>query len=251
MIRFNKNGSDDDDDKVLLEESFYVSANKKNVFHVKLSERGLVLTKSYKDGKQKSHLIPIEHILGVCCLKFRPTKAICLCGGSLKTQQDRGRRERLGTDANDAYLYIYTYITKDKRSDKSCVERNTIALRFRSFDKYEQNADEANKWRSTILMLMNQSREAVFKRHFNNKGYLIFLNPKSGKGKARDIFHKIVAPVLADADIQFDLYITKSANFARQFVRTKNLQQWSTVIGNCSLKVLLDMTLMYFFSSWW
>lgn len=241
MIRFNRNNNsiEEDDDKVLLEESFYVSANKKNVFHVKLSEKGLVLTKHYKEGKQKSHLIPIQHILGVCCLKFRPTKAICLCGGSLKNQQDGNRRERFGTDANDAYLYIYTYVTKNKRNDRSLVERNTIALRFRSFDKYEQNSDEANKWRSSILMLINQSRELVFKRQFNNKGYLIFLNPKSGKGKARDIFHKIVAPVLADADIQFDLYITKSANFARQFVRTKNLQQWSTVIGKFSLMILL------------
>lgn len=241
MIR-NKNttlGEEETQEKVLLEETFYVSANKKNVFHVKLSERGLTLTKQYSNGRQKSHLIPIQQIIGVCCLKFRPTKALCLCGGGGKAspgaaQATPGRRqERFGPSntTTDAYLYIYSYITKLKRN-KNYIERNTIALRFRSFDKYEQNAEEANKWRSAILMLINQSRDMVFKRNFNvNKGYLIFLNPKSGKGKARDVFHKIVAPVLADADIQFDLYITKSANFARQFVRTKNLQQWSTVIG--------------------
>ncbi|XP_063698444.1 sphingosine kinase 2-like [Culicoides brevitarsis] len=248
MIR-HKNTLDDElpsEEKILLEESFYVSANKKNVFHVKLTERGLTLTKHYSNGRQKSHLIPIEQIIGCCCLKFRPSKAICLCGGGNAAKPSpsagsAGSQNRPQTPAAtryvannssvaDAYLYIYSYITKLKRN-KSYTERNTIALRFRSFDKYEQNAEEANKWRGAILMLLNQSRDMVFKRNFStNKGYLIFLNPKSGKGKARDIFHKIVAPVLADADIQFDLYITKSANFARQFVRTKMLNHWSTVI---------------------
>lgn len=192
MLRFNNSSQEltEDEDKVFLEESFYVSANKKNVFHVKLSEKGLFLTKQYKDGKQKAHLITIQHIIGVCCLKMKPANGRCFCG---KNQPDD---ERLGTDYNDAYLYIYTYITKNRRSNKSYKERNTIALRFRSFDKYEQNAEEANKWKSSLITLMDQNREKLFKRHLFNKGYLIFLNPKSGKGKAREIFHKIVAPVL-------------------------------------------------------
>lgn len=195
MLRFKKNNNTNQEEggRIFLEESFYVSANKKNVFNVKLSERGLVLTKHYKDGKEKAHFIPPSQIIGVRCLTFRPNKAICLCGGRNQSAEE-SRRERLSTEANDAYLYIYTYTTKNRRNNRSIKERNTIALRFRSFDKFEQNAEEANKWKTSLLTLLNQNREKLYKRHLINKGYLIFLNPKSGKGKARTMFHKIVAP---------------------------------------------------------
>lgn len=44
---------------------------------------------------------------------------------------------------------------------------------------------------------------------------LIVLNPKSGPGKARDIFQDKVLPLLTEADLNYDLHITRGRNDAR------------------------------------
>lgn len=44
---------------------------------------------------------------------------------------------------------------------------------------------------------------------------MIVLNPKSGPGKSREIFENEVKPVLMEADIPYDLYITRARNDAR------------------------------------
>jgi sphingosine kinase len=59
---------------------------------------------------------------------------------------------------------------------------------------------------------------------------LVLLNPKSGPGKAREIFQQRVVPILAEAEVCFDLYVTKHANYARDFVRTKNIYQWRGLV---------------------
>jgi sphingosine kinase len=62
------------------------------------------------------------------------------------------------------------------------------------------------------------------------KRLLVLLNPKSGPGKAREIFQQRVVPVLAEAEMGYDLYVTKHANYARDFVRTKDIYQWHGVV---------------------
>lgn len=41
------------------------------------------------------------------------------------------------------------------------------------------------------------------------------MNPKSGVGKAREIFQRKVAPILIMADVDYDLHITCMQNDAR------------------------------------
>uniref|UniRef100_A0A336LKV8 CSON011479 protein n=1 Tax=Culicoides sonorensis TaxID=179676 RepID=A0A336LKV8_CULSO len=220
-------------DRIILQENFYVNERNKSAFNVKLTDQGVILTKEYKDGKQKVHSIPLQQIIGVCCWKTKPfmTSITCLCGNSFNGKPSEDSKSKLKGNANDAYLYIHAYIIKTSRShNRTRKERNTIALRFRSFDKYDQNAEEANKWKNCLLSLMNVGDDNLFRMHLYMKGYLILLNPKSGNGKAREIFNKIIAPVLNDANIQYDLHITKGPNYARNFVRTKILYQWSAVI---------------------
>ncbi|GLH14475.1 Uncharacterized protein GBIM_18869 [Gryllus bimaculatus] len=62
------------------------------------------------------------------------------------------------------------------------------------------------------------------------KKLLVLLNPKSGPGKAREMFQQRVVPVLAEAELPYDLYVTKHANYARDFVRTKDIYQWRGVV---------------------
>ena len=58
-----------------------------------------------------------------------------------------------------AYLYIYAYTLKrakvaNKGSRRR--ERTTVTLRFRSFDRYEDNLREASRWRLAIKCLLNR-----------------------------------------------------------------------------------------------
>lgn len=64
----------------------------------------------------------------------------------------------------------------------------------------------------------------------DDRRILVLLNPKSGPGKARDIFQQRVVPVLAEAEIPFDLYVTKQAGYARDFVRSKDIYQWRGMV---------------------
>jgi sphingosine kinase len=66
--------------------------------------------------------------------------------------------------------------------------------------------------------------------HLEERKLLVLLNPKSGPGKARELFQQRVVPVLAEAEVGFDLYVTKHANYARDFVRTRDIYQWRGVV---------------------
>lgn len=44
---------------------------------------------------------------------------------------------------------------------------------------------------------------------------LVIVNPKSGVGKAREIFQRKIVPILNMADIDYDLHITCMQNDAR------------------------------------
>jgi sphingosine kinase len=56
------------------------------------------------------------------------------------------------------------------------------------------------------------------------------VNPKSGQGKARELFQLRVVPIFQEAEIAYDLYITKKANFAREFVRTRDINTWRSIV---------------------
>lgn len=50
---------------------------------------------------------------------------------------------------------------------------------------------------------------------FAGNKLLIVLNPKSGPGKSREIFDSEIMPILTEADIPYDLYVTRARNDAR------------------------------------
>ncbi|KAG8274128.1 Sphingosine kinase 1 [Homalodisca vitripennis] len=55
---------------------------------------------------------------------------------------------------------------------------------------------------------------------------LIILNPKSGPGKARDVFQTRVVPVLTEADVNYDLHVTRHADDARTLIRSLDIYQY-------------------------
>ncbi|KAJ2943614.1 hypothetical protein O0L34_g16722 [Tuta absoluta] len=221
-------------EQVYLEETFYILSKKNSVFRVRLTSRGLVLTKE-TDGNAKEQTILLRDIVGSKCMRSkrrRPGAGSCVCSSLVGPQQLKVVDENSGDlDENDisAYLYIYAYILKHSRRSLKR-ERTTITLRFRSFDKYEDNNKEAQKWRTAIKCLIS-GQAITYAPPVNEKKLLILLNPKSGPGKARELFQSKVAPILQEAEVPYDLHVTKYANFAREFVRTRNVYSWRGIVA--------------------
>lgn len=224
----------DSKEHVYLEETFYILSKKNSVFRVRLTSKGLSLTKE-AEGSSKEQTILLRDIIGSKCMRSkrrRPGASSCVCTSLVGHQQLKVVEENSGDlDENDisAYLYVYAYILKQSRRTLKR-ERTTITLRFRSFDKYEDNNKEAQKWRTTLKCLIaGQTIPSV--PPSNDKKLLILLNPKSGPGKARELFQTKVAPLLQEAEIPYDLHVTKYAQYAREFVRTRNVYSWRGVVA--------------------
>lgn len=260
--------SDGENTTVHLVETFYITSKKNTVFRVKLTEKGLNLRKE-TSVSAKEQTILVQDIIGCRCLRSKRKRgkvSSCTCAAlpgpaDLKVVEENS----LELDESDvsAYLYIYAYILKrNARRGAGRRERTTITLRFRSFDKYEDNNREAQKWRTAIKQLIHRTNdEPIFAVNSHktvggaainmtppahsvpvpctpiqlfvpreNRKVLVLLNPKSGSGKARETFQKTVAPVFVEAEIPFELHVTKHANFAREFVRNRDIYAWRSIV---------------------
>lgn len=58
----------------------------------------------------------------------------------------------------------------------------------------------------------------------------MLLNPKSGPGRGRETFQKRIHPILLEAERSYEIHITKCPNYAREFVRTRDVYQWSGLL---------------------
>lgn len=251
----------DPNNRILLEETFYVLTKKKSVFKVRLTKSGLSLIRE-SENNIKEQTIPIKDIIGCRSLRSKKQSNACACHsmprGTLKVV-DENSGEQDDADIS-AYLYIYSYILQYNRGVPVKRERTIITLRFRSFDRYDDNNKEAQRWRSVIKQLIKGENVTsttiqdftISKSVKDERRLLIILNPKSGAGKARSIFHEKVAPVLQEAEILYDLHTTKHANYAREFIRSCKIYQWSGII------VVSYLTIIYFefdkqliITGWW
>lgn len=246
----------DEDNQVtssaVLEETFYVTSKKNTYYKVKLTEKGLSLQKD-SNGSTKIETIALNDIIGCRCMrsKRRSAAGSCACrpGASRSQLKLVESMEAFQTSYDEydtsAYLYIYAYTLKKARMKHiRRRERTTITLRFRSFDKYEDNLREASRWRLAIKCLVAKlpvPKNLMSPSHGNleallsacpgeNRKLLVLLNPKSGPGRGREIFQKRIHPVLSEAERPYDIHITKCPNYAREFVRTKDIYQWSGLL---------------------
>lgn len=215
------------DKPLQLSENFYISNKKKqNVkIQVKLDEAGIYLRRETEDeGHINEQLIKIEDIVGSRCgprLNKRTRGGLNSCR-RLTDEEANGAGNSNQKDTS-AYLYIYAYVKKDKPVRR---DRTVRILRFRSSDKFEENLQAAECWYFAIRIHKNQKLTDISVKHSNTRNMdqrqlLILLNPKSGSGKGRELFQKQVVPVLQEAEVQYELHVTKYANFAREFVRTR------------------------------
>lgn len=132
------------------------------------------------------------------------------------------------TDKN-AYLTIYSYpkFKKTAKSEASRRKRFTVELTSFKFDTYDENLIHVNQWHKRIESIIKKKEIGSVN---NEKPYLIFVNPKSGAGKAKNIYFERIVPVWAEANIPDTLFLTEYANHARDQVKKINVSDYRGLI---------------------
>ncbi|XP_036325922.1 sphingosine kinase 2 isoform X3 [Rhagoletis pomonella] len=224
-----------------LTDIFYTSDKKGQVCRVKLNGQGFMLQRESNNGRSREQLINMNDIVGSRCIVVKKDRRACSMLCSYAMQND-GSRSDSGDETkkkptsvtyehNDAsaYLYVFAYIL-NKKHLRNIIrrERTVLKLRFRSFDTFGENMREAERWYHTVRAFKGHS---LGTNDTNERHILVLLNPKSGSGKAREIFNRQVVPVLNEAEQAYDLHVTKHANYAREFVRVKALDNYSGIVA--------------------
>lgn len=217
-----------------LTENFYINNTHKKKHNLKiqvqLTGSGIFLRRETEEHDQiTEQLIRLEDIVGSHCggkLK-RARGGLSSCKRLSEDEEQHHSENSKNQEQKDisAYLYIYAYVKKDKPLRRM---RTVRILRFRSFLKYEENLKSAERWRNAIKF----NKSLVEESTMDPKPLLILLNPKSGKGKGRVMFQKQMAPVLKEAEAQYELVVTTHANYAREMVKQRKdlVQKYSGII---------------------
>ncbi|XP_017088382.2 sphingosine kinase 1 [Drosophila bipectinata] len=214
-----------------LSEIFFVenSRRKQSIkIQVKLCPEGVYLRRETdEDDHINEQLIRIDDIIGS---RYGPRLKKRARGGlnSCKNPNGPGQEAAPEPDSdNSAYLYIYAYLKKEKPLRRVQTLR---ILRFRSSNDYGVNLKTAETWHHTIRQHKRTSGSSS--PADTGKQLLILLNPKSGSGKGRELFQKQVAPLLTEAEAQYDLQITTHPQYAKEFVRTRKdlLERYSGIV---------------------
>ncbi|XP_014279332.1 sphingosine kinase 1 [Halyomorpha halys] len=222
-----------------LEESFYLISKKNTIYRVKLSEKGICLQKECS-GIIKTQTVLLEDIVGCRCMRSRRYQQKCKWRPRINKKSPNQLEEEENSsvlwDDSDisVWFHIYAYIIKKgKVFTHKKRDRMVITLRFRSYDRYEDNLKEAQKWKVTLKYLMSSLHTGTIPSCYflpsdikiDNK-LLVILNPKSGIGKAREVFQSKVVPILDEAEISYYLHCTTHAHDAQSLVRKENLWQY-------------------------
>ncbi|BFG01082.1 sphingosine kinase 2 [Drosophila madeirensis] len=222
-----------------LSEIFFVESSRRKhsiKIQVKLCPEGVYLRRETdQDDHINEQLIRIDDIIGSRYgprLKKRPRGGLTSCknpSGDATQEQ-----EQQPDSDNSAYLYIYAYLKKEKPLRRVQTLR---ILRFRSSNDYAENLQTAELWHRTIRDHKQRNTTTIdisgsILGSGSRKHLLILLNPKSGSGKGRELFQKQVAPLLTEAEVQYDLQITTHPHYAQEFVRTRKdlLERYSGIV---------------------
>ncbi|KAL7733812.1 hypothetical protein ACLKA6_011535 [Drosophila palustris] len=241
-----------------VSDTFYTSQRKgSHIFRVRLDATGFTLQRESPSGVTiKEQTVKLCDIVGARCMRLKkPSRSLARCAcvnpgtpaaagaagrkGATPSKCSTASKEDYvcdgGGDAS-AYLYLFAYVLK-KKSLRSSLhrERTVLTLRFRSFDTFEDNMREADRWYRALRWQLNNTLEGIFVDRLDDSGRrrraLVMLNPKSGSGNAREVFNMHVAPVLNEAEVPYELFVTKHSNYAIEFMSTRRLDDWCTIIA--------------------
>ncbi|KAH8234779.1 hypothetical protein KR032_003156 [Drosophila birchii] len=245
-----------------VSDTFYTSQRKgSHVFRVRLDATGFTLQRESPGGTLiKEQHVRIGDIIGGRCMRPKKTRRLAMSGAcacssgnpnspAVSASGDRpaaaintpskcsttSKEDPLTDGDVSAYLYVFAYVLK-KRSLRTELhrERTVLTLRFRSFDTFEDNMREADRWYRALRWQLHRTLEEIFVAPSvdeRRRRVLVLLNPKSGSGRAREVFNMHVTPVLNEAEVPYDLYVTKHSDFAIEFMSTRCLDAWCCVVA--------------------
>ncbi|XP_017023013.1 sphingosine kinase 1 [Drosophila kikkawai] len=245
-----------------VSDTFYTSQRKgSHVFRVRLDATGFTLQRESPGGTViKEQHVRIGDIVGGRCMRPKKTRRLAMSGAcacssgnpnspAVSASGDRpaaalntpskcstaSKEDHLTDGDVSAYLYVFAYVLK-KRSLRTELhrERTVLTLRFRSFDTFEDNMREADRWYRALRWQLHRTLEEIFvapTADERRRRVLVLLNPKSGSGRAREVFNMHVTPVLNEAEVPYDLYVTKHSDFAIEFMSTRCLDAWCCVVA--------------------
>ncbi|XP_042899282.1 sphingosine kinase 1 isoform X2 [Parasteatoda tepidariorum] len=150
-------------------------------------------------------------------------------------------KDKLKNDPKDhfGYFCVYAYLLKTSAgllSKQLRRERKCLTFQARKYETQEENIKLVETWKRALSCLL-RGRFCVQNGEVHipdsvppHKNFLILINPKSGCGKAHQIFKQWVVPVFQESDTEFELLITDRANCARDFVKKADLSQWDGIV---------------------
>lgn len=203
----------------LLEDTFLLR-NTKCVVNVKLTQKNIILVhpSATKSNRYEETVIEISDVVGCHIMKEKNT--------TLKEADSLDRSIYL-------CLYWYPLRLRGKLQKQLQRVRETITLEIKKHQQEEENVNVAKRWQKALLLLL-KCGETLYLQGIQElppqRNLLIFVNPRSGPGKALQVFRERVVPVLAESDIKYKLVVTDRSNCARDFVKTQNLAAWNGVV---------------------
>jgi sphingosine kinase len=127
-------------------------------------------------------------------------------------------------------------------------KRIALELTFSKFSTYEENLLYVNNWHNQLDVLnksllyelwlksvkpSNSSHHEVVSRVYHEKlfkPFLVFINPKSGSGKAKTIYYERVVPVWSESNQQNIIVFTEHANHAYEYMQTVKIDDYRGII---------------------
>lgn len=132
------------------------------------------------------------------------------------------------------YLELYLYEFSKEYNWIGCFSQSN---KLRSLQKlsfyFESNKDQCQNWVNAINnLLVTGSIVLINGKHATPlfKNYLVFVSPKSGKGKALKLFETIIKPMFEEASGQIQVVVTSRSNQAYDHVKAYDLSGLSAIV---------------------
>lgn len=132
------------------------------------------------------------------------------------------------SDDQSSFLLIYAYI-KNSKNEISKRKRVCYELAFTNFSTYEENSAHISKWFNEIDRILKK-RLVTSIGSSKLKPFLVFVNPKAGSGRAKNIYFERVSPIFAEASISDVLVLTQKQNFARDYIKNCKLEDFAGIL---------------------
>ncbi|VDI56628.1 sphingosine kinase [Mytilus galloprovincialis] len=196
--------------QVLLAGCFYMYPMRLTKYDVKLTKQGI----TFNELPQKKNVLKTQK-----SIHFGDVVG-CRC--------KKGKSEK----DPSAYFSIFSYQFKGKSKRKRSKYEYSFGLC--DFQNFEDNLKVCQKWRNVIVCLSRNIvvniNEVEFCTLPPSPTVLVLINPRSGPGKAQQIFESTVKPMLDDADIVYKILITEYAGHASDVVKTLKLEDYSGLV---------------------